>query len=267
MIIDSHCHYNLSPLLENWSKYWVDAQVQNVKGSLVVGTSVTTSATAVELATKEAGFLASVGVHPDTITADQSIETVIEALEKLAVDPHVGAIGECGLDYFRLPNSPQADEIKVLQHEALLHQMKLAKKLSLPLIIHLRDTNNDAYWDFFSILKLVEPLNKPFILHCVSGPAKFINLCLDRGAYLGAAGNCTYKNADLIRSLLRMSPKNRVLVETDAPYLPPQPYRGKICQPAMIHLTSDFLEQELQLTKQQLLENTLTVFPQFGNQV
>lgn len=264
MIIDSHCHYNLTPLLDNWAGHWMDAQAQSVSGSVVVGTSVKTSSTAIELAVKEPRFLASVGIHPNSVSTEEALTNELAQLETLATNKAVCAIGECGLDYFRLPSTVQADQTKYVQRIALEAQFKLAKKLDLPLIIHLRDQNDDAYWDFFAIFKQQLPLAKPLILHCVSGPRRFVSACLDHGVYLGAAGNVTYQNSDHVRDLLRSAPKSKILVETDAPYLPPQPHRGEICQPAMIQLTSDFLETELSLTKQQVLENTVRVFPQFG---
>lgn len=259
MIIDSHCHYNLSPLHDNWASFWKDAQGSGVVGSIVVGTSLESSDRAVELSSQTEGFFASVGIHPLDLTDTTSSET----LKKLAQSQKVIAIGECGLDYFRLTEDDSLEKKKQLQKNNLIMQLNLAQELELPIIIHLRDQTDSAYWDFLELYRSCGAFSKPFILHCVSGPMQFVQECIELGAYIGVAGNITYKNAEHLRDLVRSVPRERVVIETDAPYLPPVPHRGETCQPSMIQLTEKYVVEHLGIPSSQLIENTIALFPEF----
>lgn len=267
MIIDTHSHYNLSPLHENWQSEWQQAQEEGVVGSIVVGTSVLTSQNAVTLSEQNTAFYSSIGIHPnecgnDTVNQDD-LGSLINQLVALSINNKVIAIGECGLDYYRLRPGPEAVAIKSLQQQLLIAQFRLAKKIHLPLIIHLRDKNADAYWDFLKLYKEEAPFSQPFILHCVSGPLDFVKECLDFGAYVGIAGNVTYNNSDHIRSIASTTPPDKLLLETDAPFLPPLPHRGKICEPWMIQLTAEYVQEFLSLDSSQFIENTVSLFPNF----
>jgi TatD DNase family protein len=279
MIIDTHCHYNLEPLWPNWQEHWQKAQTEGVAKSIVVGTDLLTSSAAVQIATSTDNLFAAVGFHPnvydETVTNTLqtngtfgevmgNIETDIWELNNLFTTSKVVAIGETGLDYFHMATADIAEEtkhfIRQAQQEAFRQHIKVAQETQLPLIIHCRDRTEQAYWDVLQILKEMA-FDGQFILHCISGPVAYIQQALKMGAYYGMAGNVTYKNAENIRDLVRAVPQDRLLLETDAPFLPPQEFRGKRCEPWMIRQTAEFVENELNISQAQLIENTDRFFP------
>lgn len=273
MIFDTHCHYNMSPLLDNWQAHWQRAHQHGVRRSVVVGTDLDSSHQALLLTKQEPTFRAAVAIHPSeyqsavedqqlTVDAGTALITQqLAQLQQLCQDTHVVAIGETGLDYFRLPdNQIQAETIKDVQKMAFSTHLKLADQAQMPVIIHVRDRGEAAYADILQLIKLHASQTQPFILHCVSGPLEYIEAALELGAYLGIAGNITYKSAEHIRSLVRYAPADRLLLETDAPFLPPQEFRGKVCEPWMIQLTAEFVQDELSLAVDQLYHNATQVF-------
>jgi TatD DNase family protein len=259
MIIDTHSHYNLDPLVLDWQKHWNDAQQHTVTKSIVIGTSAESSKIAVNLSNQNQAWKVAVGIHPH----EKFDLADMKAIEELISDKNVIAIGECGLDYFRFEDELNKEEVISSQRNMLKAQIILAKKHQLPLVIHLRDTGETAYWDFLSLYKEYGATATPFILHCVSGPIAFVQQAIELGAYIGVAGNVTYKNADHIRQIVKSVPTDRVLLETDAPFLPPTPHRGAVCEPWMIQLTQKFLADELQINEETLFTNTVRLFPQF----
>lgn len=262
-IIDTHCHYNLEPLWPEWQKHWVSAQASGVTHSVVVGTNVTTSRQALEIAASEANLRVAVGIHPseyqeqlETPATFDNQQVSLTEIDTLASQAKVVAIGETGLDYFRLPDDQALQtQIKAAQQAAFEGHLVLAKKHDLPVIVHVRDVGEAAYWDVLALLKK-HSLTQPFILHCVSGPIEYVKQALDLGAYLGLAGNLTYKTADHLRSIAKIAPADRLLLETDAPFLPPVPHRGQTCEPWMIAKTALFLQTELGLNLDQLHANS-----------
>lgn len=263
MIFDSHCHYNLEPLYSQgggWQFHWQKAQKAGVTGAVVVGTDTQTSQKAVEIAVQDPALFAAIGIHPheyqDRVTAfftgeildTQKIQQEVSSLQQWHTS-RVVAIGETGLDYFRLPEDPQEQEkIKQAQQAGLIAHMQLANELKLPLIIHVRDRGEAAYWTILELLKTHYQHHRPFILHCISGPTAYLQAVLEMGAFVGVAGNVTYKNAEHIRELVKLVPQNRLLLETDAPYLPPADHRGQTCEPWMISETNAFLRDQLSIT-------------------
>ena len=256
MIIDTHCHYNLEPLYESWQKHWKKAQENDIVGSVVVGTSAETSKRSIEISESQPGLFAAVGVHPSEIS-----QLNLGAIKELAKSDKVVAIGEIGLDYFRLKKSDR--ETRNQQRIGFRTQLELAVELNLPAIIHVRDQSKGAYWDVLDILKSTWKSGSPFILHCISGPAEYATEAIKLGAYIGVAGNVGYPNSGPIRELLAQVPKERILLETDAPFLPPQTHRGKTCEPWMIKETSWHLTHAIGITSEEIIANTTKIFPQF----
>jgi TatD DNase family protein len=282
MIIDTHCHYNLEPLYGEsgtvWQDHWRTAQEHDVTHSIVVGTDITTSLRAIEICRDTPNLRAAVGFHPHVIgdslekklpTETQKIEDQIHEwiihLQKVlqnAPTKKIVAIGETGLDYFRIDLATQeAQHERALQQQLFIEQIKLADSQLLPLILHVRDTGETAYADTLHLLKENKKSNIPFILHCVSGSVSYVQDALEMGAYVGVAGNVSYKNATKIHEIVKSVPKDRLLLETDAPFLPPVPHRGKTCEPWMIQLTGQVLQEQFGITLEQLYTNTLQVFP------
>lgn len=294
MIIDTHCHYNLDPLhlgdrehptangdkdVNGWRDHWAKAQAQGVNQSIVVGVNFFTSGTAIEIANQDENLFAAIGCHPthydqvfhrmkETQKDPSELMSVVkkdqEELSLLFPQKKIVAIGETGLDYFHLSQdqSVTAEEkqlIKEVQKESFRQHLELAKDQNLPVIIHVRDKEETAYWDVLDILGTIQ-LTKPFILHCISGPVAYVQKAVEIGGYVGVAANVTYKTADHIRELVKSVPSGRLVLETDAPFLPPQEFRGQICEPWMISLTAKYLESELHISPTTCAETAQGIF-------
>jgi TatD DNase family protein len=277
MIIDTHCHYNLEPLFSNeegisqWQTHWQKAQENTVQKSIVVGTDSESNTRSLLISAKETDLFSAIGYHPeeyhhavenglqDIKLIDERISDNIAELES-SMNSKVVAIGETGLDYFRLPADQSLTKlIKETQQRAFQKHVELAQRQKLPLIIHVRDQKEDAYWDVLKILQATQ-YTQPFVLHCISGPMEYVSQAVQMGAYVGIAGNVTYKKSDHIRQLVQAVPQDRLLLETDSPFLPPQQFRGQMCEPWMIRLTAEFLTTELNIQADQLSQNAQELF-------
>lgn len=262
-LFDSHCHYNLEPLYEHWREHWQAAQHAGVIGAVVVGTDSTTSERAVKIAAHEPTLVAAVGIHPTEAGSSEQMASATQLSEHVrqwkTIGP-IGAIGETGLDYFRLTaDAEQTEIIKERQREAFRAHLEVAAELTLPILVHVRDQAEAAYTD---VLALIKPFadNIPIVLHCFSGPAWYLDKALTLGCYISFAGNITYPSAGQLRDHLHRVPADRLLIETDAPFLPPQSHRGEVCAPAYIAETARFLQQECAVDPAQLLYNAQQIF-------
>ncbi|MEN8253297.1 MAG: TatD family hydrolase [Patescibacteria group bacterium] len=279
-LFDTHAHYNLSPLYENWQEHWIKAQENGVTKSIVVGAGMESSKRAVEIASQAKGLYASIGKHPDVYrqavkiklqnhedwqSVFTDIQEDIKSFRKIILEEIIVAIGEVGLDYYRMPE--KGDKRKWMieaQKKAFEAQINLALEFDLPIIVHIRDRKDkaDAHWEALEILGEFKNKEKnlKFVLHCVSGPLDYLQKGLELGAYIGVDGNVTYEGVDKLIDLIKIVPENKLLLETDAPYLAPEPYRGEICQPWMLRLVAEFLEKELNISKRQFYTNANAFF-------
>jgi len=248
-IIDTHCHYNMEPLYPEWRTHWQKAQANGLVRSIIPGTDLETSRRAVEIAEQEPALQALVGIHPGLIIESTvSLPDSLRELEALLSSDKVVGIGEIGLDYF---HTTSEDE-RAQQREWLAAQLELAQKYSVPIALHVRDKESpeervagNAYWDTMSALE-ASGFTGEFVLHCVSGPVSYVTQLVAKGAFVSFAGNLTYPKAQAIREYLKLVQPNKILCETDAPYLPPQQYRGQVCEPWMIRHTAEYLQQQLE---------------------
>jgi TatD DNase family protein len=246
-IIDTHVHYNMSPLFEDWQSHWQKAQERGVVQSVIAGSNLVDSQVAVEIANQAEGLWALVGVHPSEVDSED-VSPTLSRLSELLANKKVLGVGEIGLDYYWLRPEEREQQIP-LQKKWFTTQLELAREHDGWVCLHVRDrdlpqepTPGNAYWDTWEIMSQYDWSKQPFILHCVSGPLTYIAKMLGLGAYLGFDGNITYPKAQELRAILDVTLKERILLETDAPYLPPQPYRGQICEPWMISETAKWVE-------------------------
>lgn len=240
-MIDTHAHLYYDKFDADRSEVLARARAAGVERIINIGTEVSTSARSVELARAEPGLYAAVGIHPTTPVTDLGAE--IAALEDLArAEPsRVVAVGEIGLDYYWKDVPPAA------QKTSLLAQLELARRLDLPVVYHCRD----ALEDLFAILEKEDSL-PPGVFHCFAGGPAQVPRALALGCYLSFAGNVTYPRATELQAALRAAPLDRLLLETDSPFLPPQPFRGKRNEPAHVKLTRDFIAREKGLTPEEV---------------
>ena len=222
MLIDSHCHLNDRQFHRDRAQVIARAQEQGVVRIVCVGYDLPSSQEAVELAARYPNLSVVIGVHPHD--AKEVTEDTYGELEKLAASSSVVAIGETGLDYYR-DLSPRRT-----QQEVFIRHIDLARRTGLPIVVH----DRDAHGEVLRILKAERAHEIGGVLHCFSGSWEVAKQCLDMGFYLSLAGPVTYNNAKRPQEIARLIPLDRLLVETDAPYLAPEPLRGKRNEPANV---------------------------------
>lgn len=223
-IFDSHAHYLSEAFDDDRDTVLESLLGGSVCGIVEAGTSITSSEEAVALAKRWPGVYAAVGIHPEealTVT-----ESDLTALRQLCRREKVVAVGEIGLDYHYEDACP-----KDLQQQWFRRQLELANELSLPVVIH----DREAHEDTLSLLKAYRPSG---VLHCFSGSAEMAQEILKLGLYIGIGGVVTFKNARKLVEVAAMLPDDRMLLETDAPYLAPVPLRGHRCDSDMIRHTA-----------------------------
>lgn len=229
-MIDTHCHLDFNAYAEDRAQVIERAAQADVDRIINPGTNFETSRTAVSLAADNTGVYAAVGIHPNS-SADYS-ESWLQDIVELARAKKVVAIGEIGLDYY-WDKSPKASQIAAFEA-----QLAVAARLELPVIIHNREASSDVMailesWaaDLPASLK-----SRPGVLHSFSAPAETAERALKAGFYLGFTGPITYKKADDLRRIAATVPLDRIVVETDGPFLRPMPRRDLRNEPALIPL-------------------------------
>jgi TatD DNase family protein len=222
--IDNHCHLHDARIPGGAAAAVNAARAAGVSTMITVGCDAETSMAAIAVADEFDGVWATVGLHPhDAVNGVDSITSMFG-------HPKVVAVGECGLDY-HYDHSPRD-----VQREAFAEQIRLAHSLRLPLIIHTRE----AWADTFDILR-AEGAPTQTIFHCFTGDADDARRCLDLGAFVSFSGIVTFKTATDVQAAARLCPLDRLLVETDSPYLAPLPHRGKPNQPSLVPLVGAFI--------------------------
>lgn len=261
-LFDSHCHLNDSRLLRQTAELLNRSVAQGICRMLVVGCDEPSSYQALEIAKKsgEVEILASVGIHPhDAKTVAGGIS---EELIDLANNPAVHAIGECGLDFF-YDNSPRD-----VQERVFIEQIKWARQVQKPIIVHLRNAEREdlgnAYRDGLNLLKKYSAHECGGVLHCFSGELEHAYQALDLGFYISFAGPITFPKSEGLRDIARKIPINRILCETDCPYLAPQKYRGKQNEPAYVREVYEKIAEvrgiSLSECAEVIWENGITLF-------
>ena len=219
MIIDTHCHLDDKSYFDDLDEVIKRAQKHDVKGFLIPGADIKDLPRAKEISYGYDNTFFAAGVHP--YHANEYNEDILREYLK---DERCIAVGECGLDYFRLPEDKERE--KNLQKEIFKKQISLAKEYKKPLIIHIRDANDDSK----QILLSESAKDVGGVLHCYNASPHLLEL-YNHGFYFGIGGVLTFKNAKNLVEILPSIPKERIIIETDAPYLTPHPYRGKRNEP------------------------------------
>lgn len=244
MLFDTHVHVNAEQFNEDLEEVIERAQEAGVENMIVVGFDRPTITRAIELVELYEFMFAAVGWHP--VDAIDMTEEDLLWIEELCAHPKVVAIGEMGLDY-HWDKSP-----KDIQQEVFRKQIRLAKKVGLPIIIH----NREATADIVSILKQEEASEVGGIMHCFSGSAETALECIDLNFYISLGGPVTFKNAKKPKEVAAAVPLDRLLIETDCPYLAPHPYRGKRNEPSYVKLVAEQIAEIKQLTVEEVSQAT-----------
>lgn len=222
MLIDSHAHIDDERFDKDRDKLIESLKKDDIDLIINVGADLQSSIKSVSLSEDYENIYAAVGVHPHS--AKEMDDSTIEVLKSLANREKVVAIGEIGLDFY-YDNSPRN-----IQRQRFVEQLNLAKKVDLPVIIHSRDAAGET----FDILKEAQDGNLEGVLHCYSGSVEMALEYIKLGFYISLAGPVTFKNARVPKEVAKAVPLDRLLIETDSPYLTPEPYRGKRNEPLYV---------------------------------
>lgn len=244
MLIDTHCHLDFKDFDADRDEVIERAVKAGVGAIINVGSSVEGSRRAVELSRRYDMVYATLGVHPHE--ADSVTDKVLDEFKALSEEKKVVAVGEVGLDYFRnlSPRTEQVSGFKKFIH--------LADELDLPLIIHARETSSEI----LDILKKEKKGEMNAVMHCFSGDERFLKDCIAAGLYVSFTCNITFKNAKVLKEVARSMPVDRLLLETDAPFLAPQEFRGKRNEPSYLTYLLDEWSNILGLSKEDIAKIT-----------
>ncbi len=239
LIFDTHAHYDDERFDDIREELLSSLQKNGVDAAITCGCDKESSKKATEMAEKYENVFAAVGIHPCNIDSG----TTIEEIENLAKHKKCVAIGEIGLDYYwTQDNKPE-------QKQIFIKQLELAKKINLPVLIH----DRDAHADTLEILRQYKPKG---VVHSFSGSPEMAKELIDLGLYIGIGGVITFKNAKKLPDVVKMLPMDRMLLETDAPYLTPVPYRGKTNHSAMIYFSAEKIAEIKETSTEEILKQT-----------
>ena len=249
MLVDSHCHLDFPDFAEERAAIVARAKAAGVERMVTISTRVKRFAQILAIAEEFDEVFCSVGTHPHN--ADEELDVTADELVRLSQHPKVVAIGEAGLDYFydKAPREAQARGLRT--------HIAAARETGLPLVIHARSADEDM------AAILTEETGKgafPFILHCFSSGADLARVGVELGGYVSFSGIVTFKNSAELRDIARQVPHDRLLVETDAPYLAPIPFRGKRNEPAYVANTAAVLGETIGVSAQEIADITTANF-------
>ena len=227
MLIDTHCHLDFKDFKDDRDDVLKRARDSGVRFIINVGSSVEGTERSIQLAEENDFIYAAIGIHPHE--ADSVRPDDIKLFADFFNKPKVAAVGEIGLDYYKNISS------KENQKKLFIRILEAAKGAKLPLIIHNRDANADTA----GILKDIIGGPVKGVMHCFSGDEAFLKTCLDMGLFISFTCNITYKNADRLRGIAKLVPMDRLLLETDAPFLAPQDFRGKRNEPMYVKYAAE----------------------------
>lgn len=253
MIFDTHCHLNDEQLLNRIDEVLENAKKVGVNRFLVVGWNKESSLKAVELAHQYEEIYAAIGIHPTDIdgVSDEDFDEIMKNID----DPKVVCVGEIGLDYHWVKDPLQREK----QKQWFIKQIDFANKVKKPISIH----NREAFEDCLNILKEHKPMCGG-VMHCYSGSVELLKDVLDLGLYIGLDGPLTFTNAKTPKEVCEVVPLDRLVVETDSPYLSPHPLRGTVNEPKNIALVIDEITRLKGLSKKHILDvlynNSLSLF-------
>ena len=234
-----------------------------ILGAVQVGVTLESSRWCAEVAAKDSRLLAAVAIHPNEAAkyeSKQALDNDIEGIAQLAGEPRVRAIGETGLDFFRTEDSQGIE----FQQYSFERHIDIAKQHNLALQIHDRDAHDKVVE---TLLRVGAP--EKVVFHCYSGDIELAKICSDNGWYTSFAGNITIKRNQHLRDSLKAMPKTKILVETDAPFLTPEPLRGRPNAPYLVPITVRFMAEQLGMDADelsgQIAQNTIEVYGSWDN--
>ena len=249
-MIDTHSHINFEDYKENFDGFIQELKGNDIQNVIIPGVEPSTFNEIISLCEKYDILFGAVGIHPsEAKTYSQEVE---KEIINRCQNKKIIAIGEIGLDYY------WEQETKELQKEVFRKQLKIAQELQIPVLIHDREAHKDTF-------KILQEFNlKNVVFHCFSGNADFAQKCIDKGYYIAIGGVVTFKNAKDLKEVVKITPLNKLLLETDAPSLAPVPFRGKLNSPAYLKYIAEEIanlkEIDVEEVKKQTTLNAKRIF-------
>ncbi|MET0379234.1 MAG: TatD family hydrolase [Spongiibacteraceae bacterium] len=256
MLVDSHCHLDridLTPYGGDLGAALAAAHERGVTRMLCIGIDRNNAGAVCEIARKHPGVYASVGIHPLDIASE--LET-IDSLCTLADRPEVVAIGETGLDYFYKQDGYYSNDKREAQQQSFRAHLRAASRLRKPVIVHTRDAREDT----LALIREAGDADVGGVLHCFTESWEMARAAIDMNYWISVSGIVTFKNAGELREVVRQVPLERLLVETDSPYLAPMPYRGKKNEPKYTREVAECVAQLKGISYEELAEVTSANF-------
>ena len=250
MIIDSHCHLDYEPLVNNIDQVLLNAKKNNITNLLTIGTSLDSSKKVLEIVSKYPNVYGAIGIHPNSTTGNLDKLDEIHMLKKK--NKKIIAFGETGLDYF-YKRSDKKDQIIAFEKHV---EFSISEKI--PVIIHSRDADDDT----ISIIKKYHKKTN-FLIHCFTGNLEFAKNLLNLNCLISFSGIITFKKSNDLRDIVKYVPLEKMLIETDSPYLSPDPFRGKSNEPANVKIVAETIASIKQISFEQVATSTTANFNNF----
>ena len=252
-MIDSHCHLDHEPLRSDLSNVLKRSKEAGIEKLLTISTSFESFSRVKDIVNIDKIIYGTIGIHPHETNNDEINCDLI--LEKLKENKKIIGIGETGLDFYY--NNSDKDK----QISSFREHIKAAIKINFPLIVHSRNAENETY----EILNEYKNHNPKILMHCFTGSKKFAEKLLDYNTYFSASGIITFKKSEELQETFKFIPQNKVLIETDSPYLAPVPNRGKKNEPSFVKYTAKKLAAIKQINESELVKNTTKNFNNLFN--
>ena len=250
MIIDSHCHLDYEPLVNNIDQVLLNAKKENITNLLTIGTSLESSKKVLEIVSKYPNVYGAIGIHPNSTTGN--LDKLDEILMLKKNNKKIIAFGETGLDYF-YKRSDKKDQIIAFEKHV---EFSISEKI--PVIIHTRDADDDT----ISIVKKYYKKTN-FLIHCFTGNLEFAKNLLNLNCLISFSGIITFKKSNDLRDIVKYVPLEKMLIETDSPYLSPDPFRGKSNEPANVKIVAETVASIKQISFEQVATSTTANFNNF----
>ena len=250
MIIDSHCHLDYEPLINNIDQILLNAKKNDITKLLTIGTSLESSIKVLDIINKYSNVYGAIGIHPNSTTGN--LEKLDDILTLKNNNKKVIAFGETGLDYF-YKRSEKNDQIFAFEKH-----IEFSITENVPVIIHTRDADDDT----ISIIKKYYKKTN-FLIHCFTGTLDFAKKLLDLNCIISFSGIITFKKSNNLRDVVKYVPLEKMLIETDSPYLSPDPFRGKSNEPANVKIVAETIASIKQIPFREVASSTTANFEKF----
>ena len=250
MIIDSHCHLDYEPLVNNIDQVLLNAKKENITNLLTIGTSLESSRKVLEIVAKYPNVYGAIGIHPNSTTGN--LDKLDEILMLKKKNKKIIAFGETGLDFF-YNRSEKKDQIIAFEKHV---EFSISEKI--PVIIHTRNADDDT----ISIVKKYYKKTN-FLIHCFTGNLEFAKNLLNLNCLISFSGIITFKKSNDLRDVVKYVPLEKMLIETDSPYLSPDPFRGKSNEPANVKIVAETVASIKQISFEQVATSTTANFNNF----